>query len=86
MMDILEIARSNGWVFAVFLFVLRELFSIIKGDRKKQRDLLEEMRISLAELRIHIKYLTQDRERARKMEIDIDRAFQEIRTLKTREN
>jgi len=78
----IKLITDHGWVLACLLFVLKETYAMIKGDAKRMRDTLEEVRISLAKIDIHISYLQKNEARQAKSETDLDRAWEEIRTIK----
>lgn len=79
----IEIINLHGWKIAVLTFLLKEGWVILKGERKKLADTMEQVKIAVAELRIHVSYLKSDRQRAAKLALDVDRAFEEIRKLKS---
>lgn len=78
-----EILRQYGWTGAVLLFVLKELFAMIRGDRKQMAETLRNVELATTELKIHVSYLKETNARMSKVQRDIENAFVEIRKIKS---
>lgn len=77
-----EILRQYGWVGMAAMFILKELFAMIRGDRKQMSETLRKVEIATTELKIHVSYLKETNSRMSKVQRDIENAFVEIRKMK----
>lgn len=80
--ETLKAIQTNGWIGAVLLFLIKEMVSVIRGDRKKLTETLDKVEKSVAELRIHVQYLRENRGALSKVQRDVDQAHEQIRMLK----